>query len=102
MDGTGFRASCQRAASRERIGETAAGRGKSVKGVHVMPLRGDAREILRGGREAGEREAADAVRARALRRLRPPVPGGLGSSRQGRHRRRGARGRPLAETPPRP
>ena len=54
VDETRFRATRYRAANRERIGETAAGRGKSVKGVYVMPLVGGAREILRGEREAGE------------------------------------------------
>ncbi len=54
VDGTRFRASCQRAASRERVGGTAAGRGKPVKGVHVMPLDPACRGILRGGREAGD------------------------------------------------
>ena len=54
VDETRFRATCQRAANRERIGGTAAGRGKSVKGACAMPLREGAREILRGEREAGE------------------------------------------------
>ena len=39
VDETRFRATRYRAANRERIGETAAGRGKSVKGACVMPLR---------------------------------------------------------------
>ncbi len=53
VDGTRFRATCYRAANWERIGETATGRGKSVKGVYVLPLREGAREILRGERDAG-------------------------------------------------
>ena len=48
-DGTRFRASCCRAANRERVGETAAGKVKSVKGVYVMPLDPACRGILRGG-----------------------------------------------------
>ena len=52
IDETRFRASCYRAANWERIGETA-GKGRSRKGVYVMPLRKDAREILRGKRGAG-------------------------------------------------
>ena len=52
VDETRFRATRYRAANRERVGETATGRGKSVKGVCVMPLRGGAREILRGERDA--------------------------------------------------
>ncbi len=54
VDETRFRASCCRAASRRRVGETAAGRGKSVKGVCVMPLDPACRGILRGEREAGD------------------------------------------------
>ena len=65
-DGTRFRASCQRAASRERVGGTAAGRGKPVKGVHVMPLDPACRGILRGGREAaGPKPPARAGRGRS-------------------------------------
>ena len=57
VDETRFRASCYRAANWERIGDTA-GKGrsrkaKSRKGVYVMPLCKDAREILRGARGAG-------------------------------------------------
>ena len=52
VDETRFRASCYRAANWERIGDTA-GKGKSRKGVYVMPLCKDAREILRGERGAG-------------------------------------------------
>lgn len=52
VDETRFRASCYRAANWERIGETA-GKGKSRKGVYVMPLCAGAREILRGARDAG-------------------------------------------------
>ena len=52
VDETRFRASCYRAANWERIGETA-GKGKSRKGVYVMPLCDGAREILRGARDAG-------------------------------------------------
>ena len=66
VDGTRFRATCQRAASRERTGGTAAGRGKSVKGVYVLPLVGGARGILRG-----ERDAA---------RPKPPTRAGRGRS----------------------
>ncbi len=51
VDETRFRATCYRAANWERVGETA-GKGKSVKGVYVMPLVGGARGILRGEREA--------------------------------------------------
>ena len=53
VDETRFRASCYRAANWERIGETA-GKGKSRKGVYVMPLCEGAREILRGEREAAK------------------------------------------------
>ena len=52
VDETRFRASCYRAANWERIGDTA-GKGRSRKGVYVMPLCKDAREILRGERGAG-------------------------------------------------
>ena len=45
-----FRASCYRAANGTRIGSTG---GTSAKGVYVLPLRGGAREILRGERDAG-------------------------------------------------
>ena len=55
VDETRFRASCYRAANRERIGETA-GKGKSRKGVYVLPLCKDAREILRGTRGAEKRK----------------------------------------------
>ncbi len=55
IDETRFRASCYRAANWTRIGETA-GRGKTRKGVYVMPLRAGAREILRGARDAGQRK----------------------------------------------
>ncbi len=48
VDESRFRATCYRAANWERVGETAAGRGKSVKGVYVMPLDPACREILRG------------------------------------------------------
>ena len=53
VDETRFRASCYRAANWQRIGETA-GKGKSRKGVYVMPLCEGAREILRGEREAAK------------------------------------------------
>ena len=58
VDETRFRASCYRAANWERIGDTA-GKGrsrkaKSRKGVYVMPLCKDPREILRGKRDAGK------------------------------------------------
>ena len=58
VDETRFKASCYRAANWARIGETA-GKGrsrkaKSRKGVYVMPLCKDAREILRGNRDAGK------------------------------------------------
>ena len=49
VDESRFRASCYRAANWERIGSTGS---KSAKGVYVLPLRGGAREILRGEREA--------------------------------------------------
>ena len=55
IDETRFRASCYRAANWKRIGETA-GRGKTRKGVYVMPLCAGAREILRGARDAGQRK----------------------------------------------
>jgi len=50
-DETRFRATCYRAANRERIGETA-GKARSRKGVHVTPLREGCRKILRGERDA--------------------------------------------------
>ena len=100
VDETRFRASCYRAANWERIGETA-GKGRSRKGVYVMPLCKDAREILRGERDAGKPEAADAVRTGPLRRRRAPVLETLRGAGRGRHGRRGARGRALAEAPPR-
>ena len=53
VDETRFRASCYRAANWKRVGETAGG-GKSRKGVYVLPLRKDAREILRGERGEGK------------------------------------------------
>ena len=57
VEETRFRASCYRAANWERIGDTAgkgkSGKAKSRKGVYVLPLRKDAREILRGERDAG-------------------------------------------------
>ena len=49
VDESRFRASCYRAAYWARIGSTG---GKSAKGVYVLPLRGGAREILRGERDA--------------------------------------------------
>ena len=43
-----FRATCYRAANWERIGETGGDKGKSIKGVYVLPLCRDSREVLRG------------------------------------------------------
>ena len=51
VDESRFRASCYRAANWARIGSTG---GKSAKGVYVLPLRGGAREILGGERDAEE------------------------------------------------
>ncbi len=50
VDETRFRASCYRGAGWKRIGQTSH-KGKSRKGVYVLPLRGDARGILRGERD---------------------------------------------------
>ena len=55
VDETRFRASCSRAAHRERIGDTA-GRGRSRKGVSVRPLARGAREFLRSERDIGTRQ----------------------------------------------
>ncbi len=62
VDETRFRASCYRAANWQRIGETA-GKGKSRKGVYVMPLCAGAREILRGGGAAGRAPAKPPTRS---------------------------------------
>ncbi len=48
VDGTRFRASCHRGAGCRRIGQTGGTGGKTVKGVHLTPLRGNASGILRG------------------------------------------------------
>ena len=81
VDESRFRASCYRAANWERIGSTG---GKSAKGVYVLPLRGGAREILRGEREAkklakpptraerGRSAASDRRFSRRGRRSSPP------------------------------
>ncbi len=64
-DGTRFRATCRRAADRERIGGTA-GKARSRKGVYVTPLRGGARGILRGARDAaGPKPPARSGRGRS-------------------------------------
>ncbi len=39
-----FRATCYRAANRERIGATGGDKGKSIKGVYVLPLCADSKE----------------------------------------------------------
>ena len=51
VDETRFNAVCDRAANWQRIGETSH-KGKSRKGVYVLPLAWSCREILRGDRPA--------------------------------------------------
>ncbi len=46
-----FRATCYRAANWERIGATGGDKGKSIKGVYVLPLCANSREVLRGERD---------------------------------------------------
>ena len=64
-----FRASCYRAANWLRIGETSGGKGKSRKGVYVLPLSENCREILRGDRpeEKAARPKTAAEKGRSSR-----------------------------------
>ena len=98
VDETRFRASCYRVANWERIGETA-GRGKSRKGVYVKTLCEGARDILRGEGGKPAKPPTRSERGRSAACDRPLQPA-LGGARRGRRRRRGARGRALAEAPP--
>ena len=84
VDGTRFRASCHRGAGWRHIGETGGTGGRTVKGVHLMPLRGNARGILRGEDDGSPTRAERGRSAASDRRF-------------GRHGCRGARGRPMAE-----
>ena len=64
-----IRASCYRAANWLRIGETSGGKGKSRKGVYVLPLSENCREILRGDRpeEKAARPKTAAEKGRSAR-----------------------------------
>lgn len=57
-----FRGTCYRAANWERIGVTGGAKGKTVKGVYVLPLCRGGREILRGER-VEQRPATPPTRA---------------------------------------